>query len=58
MTEGQPIIVDRNGDGKFTDEEDGKYYTKTPHGQVVSAPRFLIKDGICRLAFIPNKIIP
>jgi hypothetical protein len=30
MTEGQPIIVDRNGDGKFTDEEDGKYYTKTP----------------------------
>lgn len=30
MTEGQPIIVDRNGDGKFTDEEDGKYYTTTP----------------------------
>lgn len=30
MTEGQPIIVDRNGDGKYTDEEDGKYYTTTP----------------------------
>jgi len=30
MTEGQPIIVDRNGDGKYTDEEDGKYYTSTP----------------------------
>lgn len=30
MAEGQPIIVDRNGDGKFTDEEDGKYYTTTP----------------------------